>query len=104
MQVVYKYKIPANREFTLDMPKGARILTAAACGRTMLLWALVDRDLKSDEVRRFLPVVVGQPIPKELNLEFIGILNPENFIQPILLFESKGIAESMATECGHSFP
>ncbi len=104
MQVVYKYEIPANREFILEMPKGARILTATVYGRTMLLWALVDRDLRHDEIRRFLPVVVGQPIPKEHNLEFIGILNPENFIQPILLFESKGGTHCTAAEGHHSFP
>jgi hypothetical protein len=96
MQVVYKYEIPADKEFTLEMPKGARILSAAACGSSIFLWALVDRSLFHDEVRKFLPAVVGQPIPDDLNLEFINILHPENFVSSIILFEIKSGGESPA--------
>jgi hypothetical protein len=89
MQVVYKYEIPANKQFILEMPKGAKIITAEARGSGMFLWAMVDRDLPHEEARRFLPVVVGQPIPDDLVLEFIGMLWPENFVTSILLFEIK---------------
>ncbi len=100
MQVVYKYNIPANREFTLKLPKGARILTVQAGKGDLLLWALVNSDLKHDKPRRFLPVIVGQPIPDELDLEFIGILDVHDFIQAILIFEIKGPEESvLISEC-----
>jgi len=87
MRTVYRYEIPGDREFTLELPKSAEILTAEASGRALFLWALVDRDLPHDEMRRFLPVVVGQPIPGDPDLVFIGMLSPERFAGSILLFE-----------------
>lgn len=101
MQVVYRYEIPGDRTFTLKMPKGARILAADVGGSKLFLWALVDRSLFHDTERKFIPVVVGQPVPDYLNLEFIGVLNPDEFPGSIILFEIMG-ALGLETGSDHS--
>lgn len=47
MKTIYKYLIPIDREFVLDLPLGAKILTVQmqttdAGGSRPCIWALVD--------------------------------------------------------------
>ena len=70
MQTVYKYDVPANEEFTLNLPIGARVLRAKLWGQKIFLWALIDRDAPREE-RRFLPITVGQNIPDGYSVQYI---------------------------------
>ncbi len=50
---VYKYPItPPSNYFTLDLPKGAQILTADVQGGIVCLWALVDPEAPT-QTRKF---------------------------------------------------
>lgn len=49
---VYKYRIPVEDTFMLDLPKGAEILSVQVQGSDPFVWAKVDPRAPSEE-RRF---------------------------------------------------
>jgi len=49
---VFKYAVPANDEFTLSMPTGARLLSVQSQLGEPFLWALVD-DAAETATRKF---------------------------------------------------
>lgn len=54
MQVIYKYPLPIDDEVELELPIGARVLTAQAQGETSpMVWALVDSDQREKSVQKF---------------------------------------------------
>ena len=72
MQSVYKYTIPVEDYFSLDLPKGAKILTVQEQHGKPQLWALVKRG-EPNETRNFRLAGTGHPIkesPEMLN--YIG--------------------------------
>lgn len=42
MKTIYKYQVPVNDHFTLELPEGARILSVQVQRGRAQLWALVD--------------------------------------------------------------
>lgn len=70
MKAVYKYEIPIEDEFTLVLPKGARLLCIQAQRDTPCLWALVDT-LVVREARHFRLAGTGHPIENPESLSFI---------------------------------
>lgn len=69
MNSVYKYTIPVEDYFSLDLPKGAKILTVQEQHGEPQLWALVNKD-KPNEKRNFRLVGTGHPVkesPESLN-------------------------------------
>lgn len=72
MQSVYKYTIPMEDYFSLDLPKEAKILTVQEQHGKPQLWALVKQD-EPNKKRSFRLVGTGHPIeesPETLN--YIG--------------------------------
>lgn len=72
MRKVYKYDIPMEDEFELELPEGADPVRVARQGDVARLWCLVDPDAPS-EIRRFRHAGTGHEIdydPEEL--EHIG--------------------------------
>ena len=72
MQSVYKYTIPVEDYFSLDLPKGVKILTVQEQHGKPQLWALVKRG-EPNETRNFRLAGTGHPIkesPEMLN--YIG--------------------------------
>ena len=41
---IYKYKIPVQDEFTMELPQGAYILTVQSQREVPCIWAVVDPD------------------------------------------------------------
>lgn len=51
MLKVFKYPIGSEREFAIEMPIGARVLTVQEQGMVPCLWALVDPEAAPEPVR-----------------------------------------------------
>lgn len=72
MLKVFKYEMPLNDYFDLDLPRGAKILKVDTQFDLPQLWALVDPDESIMEMRKFRFAGTGHPIVEELEkLEFI---------------------------------
>lgn len=62
MKTVYKYSIPINEQtFRLDLPGGAKILSAQLQNGKPQLWALVNTEMPAIS-RQFYWVGTGNPI------------------------------------------
>jgi hypothetical protein len=61
MRTIYKYELPFNDKVTVNMPKGAEVLTVQTQGRGLYLWALVEPSISTVE-RRFEIFGTGHPI------------------------------------------
>ena len=72
MKKIYKYSIPINDEFDMNLPKGIAILSFQCQRDVPFIWALVDPDALLEK-RSFRLVGTGHPINMESNfLHFIG--------------------------------
>jgi hypothetical protein len=73
MQSVYKYTIPVTDYFSLDLPKGAKILAVQEqCGKPQL-WALIKLGEHHNEKRNFRFVGTGRQIEESPEtLSYIG--------------------------------
>lgn len=61
MQTVWKYPVPIQAEFAVDMPEGAEVLTVQGQGFQYQMWARVDADAVLEE-RRFHIRGTGHPL------------------------------------------
>ena len=71
MKTVWKYKIPTDDVFVLDLPIGAKPLSVQVQNDDPILWCLVDDRQMVNEKRRFRLAGTGHSI-SENNLAFIG--------------------------------
>lgn len=69
-QVIYKYPVQPE-EFTLMLPKGAKILTAQTQFDTPQMWALVDPEAQP-EPRRFVALPTGLIFHDPTPIEYIN--------------------------------
>jgi hypothetical protein len=76
MQTVYKYGIPLEDYFDLELPKNAQILTVQVQYEEPYIWALVNNEL-STEKRKFRLAGTGHPI-RDKELKYIGSFQLEN--------------------------
>lgn len=70
---IYKYQIPVLEKFTLELPRGAKILRVADQGGMLWLWAMVDIR-RVDEEFHFRAFKCGAPIPDDVNLDNLEYL------------------------------
>lgn len=75
-RTVWKYPIPVEDTFTLDLPTGAEVLTVANQGHPLTgadlhIWALVD-PAASPEPRAFRLAGTGHPIDTDAPLRYVG--------------------------------
>ncbi len=69
---VYKYEVPADDNFTLEMPAGAQCLSVQAQYEKPFLWALVDPGARKTK-RQFRLAGTGHAIAHDsAALRFIG--------------------------------
>jgi len=75
MKAVFKYVIPVVDEFTMEMPKGAQILTVQAQRGVPCIWALVDPEMENEE-RSFVMRGTGHPIDDNMVpfLNYVGTM------------------------------
>lgn len=71
MRTVWKYEIPGTDRFTLELPKGARLLSIQPQGNQVCLWALVD-PAQPKEARLFRLAGTGHPIEELDRLTFVA--------------------------------
>jgi hypothetical protein len=67
MKTIWKYKLPVLDEFHVDIPAGARILTAQVQHNELNLWALVDTEATVIPYN-FAILGTGNPIDDSINL------------------------------------
>jgi hypothetical protein len=72
MKTVWKYALSPD-EFTIEMPRGAQVLSADNQGGSLCMWALVD-PAEPLEARRFLLAGTGHELERAEELRFVGTL------------------------------
>ena len=85
MKRIYKYGTEIEKHFTIDMPKGAEILSAKLQNGKPFMWALVDNDAPL-ETRKFRLAGTGHIINNK-NLKFIDTLMMHGGTLVLHLFE-----------------
>ena len=70
---VYKYSVPVEDYFGLDLPQGSKILTVQVQYGEPQIWALVNAQTQVVETRQFRVAGTGHPIEEsEDELTYIG--------------------------------
>ncbi len=74
MNAIYKYPLPVQEKYTIELPRDAVIIRAEDVDGLFFLWAIVDTDPETEKTPRYLEFYkTGQPIETPLeNLKFIG--------------------------------
>lgn len=91
MKRVYKYPVPIDDNFDLELPVGAEVLSAQAQHGFPFLWALVDDEVATEK-RQFRLVGTGHPI-LESGLTFIDTIQLKDGGFIVHLFECVAQAE-----------
>lgn len=68
---IFKYPVLVADEFSLVVPKDSVVLSVAVQYGEPVLWALVDEEAASTEVRQFHVIGTGNPIFRQVG-RFIG--------------------------------
>ncbi len=85
--VVWKFMVPGDDNFEIDMPAGARILTVQPQGTQICLWALCD-PAQGKEMRQFRLAGTGHVIDWPANrLAYIGTFQVAGGLLIFHLFE-----------------
>lgn len=73
MRKIYKYPLPKSETFTINVPKGGRILHIDVQFGHPEMWILIDPEA-SFEDREFFIAMTGQEIPeaRHRNSEYVG--------------------------------
>ena len=72
MNAIYKYPIPVQEKYIIELPKGAKIIRCQDVDGLFFLWAIVNTEAQS-EARHLELYKTGQPILTPLeNLVMIG--------------------------------
>ena len=90
MRTIYKYPIPIEGAFEIDLPKGAMILSFQSQNGVPCIWAMVETGFVEEE-RSFRLFGTGHPveiIPNDRSLHYIGTAQ-QSQIPPLVwhLFE-----------------
>lgn len=86
MRTIYKYSIPIERYFDLNLPLGAEILTFQTQNGQPMIWALVNPENEME--RRFFTIHgTGQPDYSEYSKAYIGTIQTGMLVWH--LFETK---------------
>lgn len=72
--VIYKYVLPIQDRFTLELPKGTLILSLQTQNNLPCIWALVEKDCTEKVTRSFSTEATGTEIKIEegKSKEYIG--------------------------------
>ncbi len=87
MATIWKYMVGAD-DFSVEMPKGARVLDVQLQGELVQMWALVDPDAEV-VTRNFVTYGTGHPITNPDELLYIGTFQVNWLV--FHLFEKDGL-------------
>jgi hypothetical protein len=93
--IIYKYLLPPpdeTGEFSLQLPRGARVLSVQVQVEQPVLWALVDLDERMLAPREFYVVYTGRVLPPG-DLEYIGTFQMYGGHIVLHLFEKRYVQE-----------
>jgi len=71
MNTIWKFDVQATDTFTLEMPRGAKVLSVHNQGENVCMWAEVSPG-EPKEPRTFRTCGTGHDIPADENRNFIG--------------------------------
>lgn len=72
MKAIYKYSLPVQEKYTIELPRGARIIRVEDVDGLFFLWAIVDTEAEL-EPRNLEFYKTGQPIETPLeDLVMVG--------------------------------
>lgn len=83
---VWKYAVPMDDTFSIEMPRGAKVLSVAPQTGEVCMWAEVDPD-EMMETRRFRMCGTGHPMPVHETRSFVGTFMVHGGILVFHLFE-----------------
>ncbi|MBA7554495.1 hypothetical protein ES705_47116 [subsurface metagenome] len=91
MLTIYKWAIPIEDHFTLELPKDAKILTVQTQRGIPQLWARVDSETQKEK-RCFRLAGTGHPLGEDYLriIDYIGTFQMENGLLMFHLFEIEG--------------
>lgn len=70
---IWKYEIPDRLTFELELPAGARFLSAQLQGLSPQMWFLLDPS-RSKQLRRFVIAMTGGKVPDPEKLQHLSTL------------------------------
>lgn len=74
MKKIYKYPIPVQEKFYLELPTGSKILRVDDVDGLFFLWAIVDTSEDVGLEKRFIECYkTGQPIENDSGLVYLGL-------------------------------
>jgi hypothetical protein len=95
MKSIYKYPLPVQEKYAIELPKDALIIRVEDVDGLFFLWAIVDTDEETPKEKRYLEFYkTGQPIETPLSdLFFLGTC--KLFImQELCLYVFENLAET----------
>lgn len=92
MKAIYKYPIPVQEKYQIELPRGARIIRVEDVDGLFFLWAIVDTGEDVEKEIRYLEFYkTGQPIQTPL-IDLIHIGSCKLFImQELCLYVFENI-------------
>ena len=94
MRKIFKYEIPIEDEFELELPKGAQVLTFQIQYGKPVIWAIIDPEEDISEKINFRLFGTGHPIKKNvIGLSYIGTAQMANGQLVWHLFKERSLAE-----------
>lgn len=85
MRAIYKYLAGPPGEFTVTMPKGAKVLSCHNQRETPYMWAVADPD-EPVERRRFYLAGTGTGHPLEYNPDYLRFIGTALFAEGTLVY------------------
>ena len=79
------YKFPLDT--TVEMPRGAGVLSVGEQGNRLMVWAAVDEKENRFVTRRFMIVGTGHDWPQTHSIKFIGTVHAFNGVLVMHVFE-----------------
>ncbi len=70
-KTIFKYQMPIQEQFSMDLPKGAEIIRVADQGGMFWLWAIIDTEAPM-EIRNFRAFKTGSSMPAMRDLRYLG--------------------------------
>lgn len=72
MTTIWKYQLPLQDDFELELPKFAKVLSVGAQNDMPVIWVQVIVDEPEKEIRKFCLAGTGQHMNGKHQLTFIG--------------------------------
>lgn len=74
MKKIYKYPLPVQEKYSIELPLGAKIIRVEDVDGLFFLWVIVDTDPDyPTELRHLEFYKTGQPIEDATNLVYLGL-------------------------------